>query len=121
VTPIYVPYVEPRKRALKPTSQTALPLDTARVERGHYAHYLVGGWPSYSQWIDPREIPICEHDHGAVSDELARKLVKKCLVTSHMRRACLTGPWREFEAGREVIVYGTKGASKWDLFVRETD
>jgi hypothetical protein len=98
---------EPRQRA---------PKDEAK----RWACYIVGGWPGYSAWIDPRDVPLCSHDHhGRVDGALASALITKCLVPSLLVKRCLALPWRQYRAGTACITYGTIGDvdRKFDLFI----
>ena len=97
--------------------QTSLALDPPK-ERVRFAEYfLVGGWPEFSQWIDPRSVPLCDHDHGKVDFDLMRQLVNKALAPSYFRWACLTSDWRGYPEGTRCLVYGING--KVDLWVLE--
>ena len=100
---------------MKRARQTSLALDppkpTAREEAGRWRYYSVGGWPEYSQFIDPRTVPLCTgHDHGPVDPELMRSLVKKCLWEPFFRGRCLAAQWRGHPAGAACLTYGSTSA-----------
>lgn len=107
---------------------TASPVEVAQLApapkvpkqsvRAGFRHYLVGGWPEFSQWIDPRNVPLCSHAHAAPSDETQRALVKKALIPGFFSSRCLTASWREHPAGSRCLVYGSaSGSGKFDIFV----
>jgi hypothetical protein len=113
----------PAPRFKRKPRQTALAFDvatkrTAKDERARWSCYIVGGWPEYSAWVDPREVPLCAHDHGKPNPDVMAALVPKCLVPSLFAKRCLTASWRDHQAGAVCLTYGTVGGEhKFDLWV----
>jgi len=106
-----------KTKTLRP-KQTALAFDSAaKVEARGLTYYAVGGWPDYSQWVDPRSVPLCAHAHGPVDPELQARLIKRCLVPQFFWRACLWVEWRGHPAGSSCIVYGSRTSDRFDLWV----
>jgi hypothetical protein len=83
------------------------------AERERWQTFIVGGWPDYSQWIDPRTVPLCrDHNHPAPSAELAQVLVRICVAPSLLVRRCFTAAWREYPAGAICLTYGSIDGAK---------
>lgn len=108
-----------RSRTRRKPAQTSIAFAPAakRVPEP-LTHYAVGGWPEYSQYIDPRTVPLCDHDHGLVDPEIGRGLMKHFLAPSLLQWRCLSAPWREYAAGTRCITYGSVGEGRrYDLWI----
>lgn len=108
----------PARRRKKPVQQSiAFESETKRLIE-QLVRYDVGGWKEYSKWIDPRTVPLCDHDHGLVDPEIGKRLMKHFLMPSLLRWRCLSAPWREYATGTRCITYGTVGEDRqFDLWI----
>src|ERR1043165_6851109 len=100
------------RRAKKPVQQSIRFEPEAKRLTEQLAHYQVGGWKEFSKWIDPRTVPICDHDHGLVDAEIGMGLMRHLLAPSLLRWRCLSAPWRGYAAGTQCITYGSVGEDR---------
>lgn len=113
------PYVAPPARVeFDRKGELVVPVKRSMAaERERWMPYLIGGWPDYSHWIDPRSVPLCRHGHEPPSLAVMQALMRRCLVPQLFVRRCLSAAWREYPAGTEVLSYGSIDNAKFDLFI----
>jgi len=92
----------------------------AKPSEKDWAHRIVGGDSTYSAYINPASLPLCQHEHDSVPEDLQKRLVRTSRMPQFFKRYCLTADWEGFQAGSELVAYGTCGIDnrKVDVWVK---